>query len=53
MQGKENYKKVPTKRLMTLKGDIEMPQLGFGTWLFPNEKVTDVLITAIMDFGYR
>ena len=30
-----------------------MPQLGFGTWLFPNNEVTDVLMTAIMDYGYR
>ena len=29
------------------------PVLGFGTWLFPESLIEDVLISAIRDFGYR
>lgn len=36
-----------------LNGGLMKPQLGFGTWLFPENEVTEVLIKAIRDYGYR
>ncbi len=30
-----------------------MPMLGFGTWLFPENEIKDVLKKAILDYGYR
>jgi diketogulonate reductase-like aldo/keto reductase len=29
------------------------PVLGIGTWLFPSEKVEDIIKIAIRDYGYR
>ena len=36
-----------------LHGGVMKPVLGFGTWLYPAEKLKGVLKMAIKDYGYR
>jgi alcohol dehydrogenase (NADP+) len=36
-----------------LLGGVMKPVLGIGTWLFPSEKVEDIIKIAIRDYGYR
>lgn len=39
--------------MFELHGGVMKPKLGFGTWLFPENQVTDILKIAIRDYGYR
>ena len=35
-----------------LNNGVKIPSIGLGTWLIPNDKVSDVVKSAI-DIGYR
>ena len=37
---------------MKLYNNIEIPDVGLGTWLIDNDKVTDVIKNAV-EIGYR
>ena len=41
---------VPTR---TLAGDVELPVLGFGTWLIPDGDETQRAVAAALEVGYR
>ena len=43
-------KEVPMRELL---GGVQKPLLGFGTWLYPENKVYEMTKKAIRDYGYR
>ena len=53
---KEFYKQLENKQMkyttITLNNGVEMPQIGFGTYLIPCDKVVDTIGKAY-ELGYR
>ena len=41
-----------TEEKITLNNGVEIPRLGLGTWLIPDDKVAEAVISAVKA-GYR